>query len=121
MTNKLCYIKDNTAYFTSIDDIKKQWGDDWNDAPYEHNAGTPYSDSDDNIIITKIMFTDANFTYPHSGGINSPYSVEQINHGATPWLSTWDKKDNIYAGASEEAFIEFVQRNEGEIFLPLKK
>lgn len=27
-------------YFTS--DIENQWGDDWDDRPYEHNAGKPY-------------------------------------------------------------------------------
>ena len=27
-------------YFTS--DLENQWGDDWDDSPYEHNAGPPY-------------------------------------------------------------------------------
>ena len=27
-------------YFTS--DMAAQWGDDWDDRPYEHNAGKPY-------------------------------------------------------------------------------
>lgn len=42
---KLCYIESSgsggTAYFTT-NDLDRQWGDDWNDAPYEHNAGSPY-------------------------------------------------------------------------------
>ena len=38
---RLCYIDSKCAYFTS-QEIDKQWGDDWNDAPYEHNAGEPY-------------------------------------------------------------------------------
>ena len=37
----LCYVEGNWAYFTTKD-LDKQWGDDWDDAPYEHNAGTPY-------------------------------------------------------------------------------
>ena len=37
----LCYVDEPWAYFTT-QDLDKQWGDDWNDAPYEHNAGTPY-------------------------------------------------------------------------------
>lgn len=43
---KLCYIEHNAnrAWFTSAD-LKDQWGDDWNDAPYAHNAGTPYAPS----------------------------------------------------------------------------
>jgi len=31
-------------YYTT-NSLDKQWGDDWNDSPYEHNAGTPYSAS----------------------------------------------------------------------------
>ena len=37
---RLCYLENNIMYFTS--DIKNQWGDDWDDRPYEHNAGKPY-------------------------------------------------------------------------------
>ena len=37
---KLCYVRHNILYFT--DSFEKQWGDDWDDAPYEHNAGEPY-------------------------------------------------------------------------------
>ena len=37
---KLCYCSNNIMYFTS--DMTAQWGDDWDDCPYEHNAGKPY-------------------------------------------------------------------------------
>lgn len=37
---KLCYVEDNILYFT--DDFEHQWADGWDDAPYQHNAGTPY-------------------------------------------------------------------------------
>ena len=46
---KLCYVDSDeyfdapmTLYFTELEDVTEQWGDDWDDAPYEHNAGTPY-------------------------------------------------------------------------------
>lgn len=38
----LCYVDGNRAYFTT-QPLDQQWGDDWDDAPYEHNAGTPYT------------------------------------------------------------------------------
>jgi hypothetical protein len=38
---KLCYVSGSFAWFTT-QELSKQWGDDWNDAPYEHNAGSPY-------------------------------------------------------------------------------
>lgn len=39
---RLCYVSGPFAYFTSKE-LSEQWGDDWNDAPYEHNAGEPYA------------------------------------------------------------------------------
>jgi hypothetical protein len=37
----LCYVSENFAWFTTRS-LEEQWGDDWDDAPYEHNAGEPY-------------------------------------------------------------------------------
>lgn len=37
----LCYVDGPWAYFTT-QPLEDQWGDDWDDAPYEHNAGEPY-------------------------------------------------------------------------------
>jgi len=39
---RLCYVDLPWVYFTT-QDLDKQWGDDWDDAPYEHNAEEPYS------------------------------------------------------------------------------
>ena len=39
---KLCYVDQSWAFFTTKS-LSDQWGDDWDDAPYEHNAGYPYS------------------------------------------------------------------------------
>ena len=38
---KLCYVSNGVLYFTNKE-LSEQWGDDWNDHPYEHNAGEPY-------------------------------------------------------------------------------
>ena len=38
------------AYFTPIS-LDKQWGDDWNDTPFEHNAGIPYDNDYDETNI----------------------------------------------------------------------
>ena len=50
---KLCYIENDNAYFTT-NDLMKQWGDDWNDALYEHNAGihneVPRTEKDCKIV-----------------------------------------------------------------------
>ncbi len=96
---KLCYVKDNILFFTDI--FREQWGDDWNDAPYEHNAGDPYdkkyyTEFDAEWCkkngcgnIKKIAFDHYDGWHikaPKDGHFNSPYSVDDINKGAIPWL-----------------------------------
>jgi hypothetical protein len=83
MTHILCYVDKPWAYFTSKP-LAEQWGDDWGDCPYEHNAETPYEDEPGQIL--KVAY-DGKFDEPcewHSG--NSPWSVERINQGACAWL-----------------------------------
>lgn len=95
---KLCYVDDEFAYFTTKP-LTEQWGDDWNDVPYEHNAGTPYKD--EGMEIMKLAYS-ADMETPREGYNNSPFSVEVINSGAIAWLrsSTWSKvKVEIQAGA----------------------
>lgn len=103
---KLCYVEDGVAYFTSAP-LEEQWGDDWNDAPYEHNAGRPYLK--DGYAILKIKY-QADLWTPVQLCFcdNSPYSVEEINSGRVAWLSN-NKGVNIFAGASIEEFKEKVK------------
>jgi hypothetical protein len=112
----LCYVSGPWAYFTSRP-LSQQWGDDWNDAPYEHNAERPYEPCWHNLprevakrgklctcqscvkdwnidgtprwSIVKVAW-DGPFATPDDGYANSPYSVEQINAGHAPWLRTSD-------------------------------
>ena len=85
------------AYFTPIG-LDEQWGDDWDDAPYEYNAGEPYDslyeDKDENgkwveyEIIEIPFFVDSwKAVQPKEwGGCNSPFCVKDINGGAVAWL-----------------------------------
>src|SRR5690349_11097121 len=106
----LCYIDGAFAYFTTKP-LAEQWGDDWNDAPYEHNAGTPYgpyrsykarhpdsgelvemSDFHDDGTpkweISQVAWDGPLSTPADLGGANSRWSVDMINAGMTPWLCT---------------------------------
>lgn len=138
---KLCYIENNFAYFTT-QDLNKQWGDDWDDAPYEHNAEEPYTpairyftadrqekietdwnaDGTPKWEIMKIAFYCPSAATPaETAGMNSPYSVEMINNKLVPWLIVhWrmypDKA--LFAGASIDSFVEFIEDAGGEIFFP---
>lgn len=87
------------AYFTPID-LKDQWGDDWDDAPYEHNAEEPYDDYYDendakheiNIYVVhftvqkevdETLLTPRDFCY---GSYGSSVCVAQINSGMVAWM-----------------------------------
>lgn len=121
MNKQLCYIDKNFAYFTS--NMKKQWGDDWNDTPYEHNAGDPYTHNGESI--EKIAFVCDLSTPAEIAGLNSNYSVQDINEKKTPWLSgksmTTRESIEIYAGTTMEKFIETVLNSGGEIYLKFNR
>lgn len=121
-TYQLCYIDDSTAYFSSC--FATQWGDDWDDTPYEHNAGTPYEHNDGKIY--KIMF-DGVFETPEGTHYNSPYSVQDINDKKVPWLKYADyfrlsEKNEIvvsplWAGATAKEFIIFILEHDGDVYI----
>lgn len=84
---KLCFVKDNFAYFTTKP-LSEQWGDDWNDIPYECNAGIPYEDDRSEII--KVAYTGSLST-PSTVFRSSEFSVEEINSGNIAWLRSFIK------------------------------
>lgn len=113
--------------------MKNNGGDDWNDRPYECNAGEPYDnwseliEDNPNIwkrkwkhhhINLKVLYFDADWTemYPFDQG---HYSVEDINKGKVAWLST--SKFNIYAGTEYNEFIKIIEDNGGVIYLPKRR
>ena len=113
----LCYVRGPWAWFTT-QPVTEQWGDDWNDAPYEHNAGSPYKG--DTWKIKKIAW-EGPFEEPCDGHQNSPYSVKVINAGRkTPWLrpDPWTENPSagIWAGASLPKFIEAMTRAGGQVY-----
>jgi len=127
---KLCYIDGNKAWFTN--NFEKQWGDDWNDSPYECNAGEPYDhwselieDNEDifkrkwkhHKIKHKVLFFETN-DWSENLPLNG-YSVESVNKGKIAWLST--DKFNIYAGTSYKEFIKTIEENGGTVYIPRKE
>ena len=122
---KLCYVDFPWAYFTTAP-LSEQWGDDWNDAPYEHNAGEPYEFHDHDAKtgrkewhVCKLAF-DGDIETPGGVTLNSQWSVQQINAGDSPWLlgGYWskDETEGLHAGASVQEFTEFVWRHGGRIY-----
>lgn len=125
---KLCYIDGNKAWFT--DNFEKQWGDDWNDKPYDCNAGYPYESwselIEDNPDIWKrkwkhhqiklktLYFETKDWCekQPHEMG---SFSVEEINKGAVAWIYT--DKYSIYAGTEMDNFIKTIEEYGGRVYL----
>ena len=113
---KLCYIKDGFAFFTSLE-LKDQWGDDWNDKPMECNAGEPYDQEDMEIIAFRGDFEDPDgFAY-------GSFTVEDVNKGVCAWLAYGRYGKNhsvVHAGASLKEFVEFVKINGGDAYQIIK-
>lgn len=132
---KLCFIDGGeyhyewiTMYFADIDDVTTLWGDDWDDAPYEHNAEPPYTESskDEKIDFIQVkVYLDSNAYTPCTDMTNSRYSVEQINKGITPWLSLEKGTTfkHLHAGARFEDVLDFwnaYHEHETEMFIQIK-
>lgn len=129
---RLCCVDGRVAYFTT-QPVHQQWGDDWNDAPYEHNAGSPYTwDSHDAArgepewTIIEVTFAAGRLMTPdyddRGGGLNTPWCVQAINLGATQWLTTRHRylkepEDHvdIWAGVTIAEFTALVQRAGGTV------
>lgn len=122
--------KEIYAYFSPVKEMGEVYGDDHDDTPYEHNAGIPYdtSDNDKEIEVLMIPFAlpissfwrgscEIDMKQPKDYGCgNSPFSAEDINLGAVPWIFTrtcnykyGNKGISIMAGISPKEFLEKVQ------------
>lgn len=114
---RLCYVDGNIMYFT--DNFEKQWGDDWDDAPYECNAEPPYErrpgmeelSGAGNIVIASYYDKACDIKLPCSDYGNSPYSVQDINLGAVPWVF---KRGcgGLYGGATLAEAMAFCRKHD---------
>jgi hypothetical protein len=103
----LCYVDRHELYFTT-QALDRQWGDDWNDAPWWCNAGMPYLPHGPRQVYTRDRgwhersdYTDGVpnwhvFRAYWAGPFCNPtedtgppyYSVDDINRGEMPWLQS---------------------------------
>jgi hypothetical protein len=125
MEYRLCYVDPPWAFFTTLP-VADQWGDDWDDAPYESNAGWPYPWTDGHgkppYSIVRLAYDGDWLDTPDVGYRNSPWSVERINAGAVAWLSSarWaDRKVVIPAGTTLSDFIRLIGDAGGHIWAPM--
>lgn len=121
----LCYVDGPWAYFTT-QPLDKQWGDDWNDAPYDCNAGAPYEwreGDGDRYEIVRVAWRGP-FETPNERiewrQRESWLSVDQINAGASPWLIPYDghapAAAPIAAGITLGEFVQRVADAGGDVY-----
>ncbi|MBO4542408.1 MAG: hypothetical protein J5725_04415 [Bacteroidales bacterium] len=84
--------------YLGADDCDDYWGDDWDDAPYEHNAGRVY----ERYIQGYVEFA---FSLKYDvceachGYFNSPFSKEDMINRKVPCLTiSTEPKIEIYLG-----------------------
>ena len=115
---RLCYVSGNILYFTN--NFEGQSGDDWDDVPYEHNAGEPYRDSDDCLdhayrgnIRMVAYYPQWDIKQPCDNyEYNSPFCVDSINKGRQiAWLYNWFTKTGLFAGATLEEAVKWLRDN----------
>lgn len=72
-------------FYLGDDTCEDYWGDDWNDRPYEHNAGEVY---DEYVVGHRdVVFPfDYAVLEPCSGYLNSQWSKEDMKNRKVPCL-----------------------------------
>ena len=128
---KLCYIDGAWAYFTT-QALADVIGDDWNDAPYECNAGAPYGWGEHDAKLGRAPWELVKLAYDSPmletpadwANNNSRYSVDHINAGLVPWLSNYRigaESVKVMAGASVAEFSRAVIASGGMVYWPFDK
>lgn len=84
-------------FYLGADDCFDYWGDDWDDRPYEHNAGEVY---DRFVVGYADIYVDMNLTvYTPEGdwsyNRNSPFCKEDFQKRKTPCVIIADSEDSV--------------------------
>lgn len=74
-------------FYFGLDDLENWWGDDWNDAPYEHNAGTVYYEFIQDAMDVHYPF-DCAVIEPRDGELNSYYCKDDMIARRVPCILT---------------------------------
>ena len=95
------------------------WGDDWDDAPYEHNAGSVYPE-----FITRTI----DIVFPYDAYVmepaddwsawqgNTPYAKENMKHRDVPCIIVVPEEIAKEAWLDETAFAKYVASDRAERF-----
>ena len=98
--------KEYYAFFTNLNFIHDQWGDDWDDTPYEYNAEIPYDDRRgvEHTILKVPFYVNhdgfyVKFPSDYQCMGNSHFCVRDINAGAVAWIFAKGQRGKSSLGA----------------------
>lgn len=123
----LCFVDPRTqgwAWFTT-GRLKDVTGNGWNRQSYEHHCSCPDHGTEGSRFF-QVGF-QGEFLDLKEGQWNSPYSVNDINAGATAWLRPLPRSDHgvcihhgacIHTGTTLTDFITKVHGAGGQVYLP---
>lgn len=93
--------KGNVVRFYLGDATTHYWGDDWNDRPYEHNAGQVYEEFIKGYKDVAFDFDDL-VLEPCNGECNSLWSKEDMQKRRVPCVIVVPKK--VHEDSWEDSF-----------------
>lgn len=113
-------VKGNSVRCYCTDDKEKivgSWGDDWNDKPYEHNAGTVYEEYYDYYVDLFFPFDYSVLTpaddWHYSG--NSPYCKEDFKNRYAPAAIVCDDKVADEMGDWDISYSKYLGADNGHV------
>lgn len=74
--------------YLGADDCDDYWGDDWNDAPYEHNADVVYPEYIQGYVEFAFS-SEYSVCEACDGYLNSPFSKEDMINRKVPCLTIY--------------------------------
>jgi hypothetical protein len=116
----LCFVTDDFAWFADRDP-REVYGDDWDDAPHDCNAGEPYPNRGWQLV--KVAFDGEHEVVTRlNNSPGEPYlSAKQLNARCSPWLvvnpyGTRRDQHPIWAGCTIRKFAALIALGNGHIY-----
>ena len=107
---RLCIIRENLACFVS--DYDGVRGDDWNDSPYDANAGWPYEEFEQ----IEVYFDEGNCFYrPGTSFSQHHYSLDTMRKEKIPFM-VCPGVNVILPGSTLREFIKIIKTNDGKVY-----
>lgn len=86
----------NIIFYLGKKDIKDYWGDDWDDAPYEHNAGPVYDRFVEKILVAHYPYCNHFICEPSTDVFNSEYCKDDFKKREAPCCAVGTTDDEYY-------------------------